>query len=64
MSACEVVGEDPAGLGFGEAAVAAAAAFAVNPWSDDGRPVDGARIRIPIRFTAAEPEPAPVTPAG
>ena len=64
LSACEVVGEDPAGLGFGEAAVAAAAAFAVNPWSDDGRPVDGARIRIPIRFTAAEPEPAPVTPAG
>ena len=39
-------------------AVAIAGVMQMNPWTDDGRPVDGARIRLPINFTQAE-EPAP-----
>jgi TonB family protein len=55
---CAVSGEDPAGMGFGQAALEAVKYFAVNPWTDDGRPVEGARIRIPFRFNDAGP-PAP-----
>jgi hypothetical protein len=59
MTACGVESEDPAGKGFGQAALAAIGSFVVNPWSDDGQPVEGARIRVPIRFNEAEPEPPP-----
>jgi TonB family protein len=62
LTACQVDGEDPPGLGFGPAAVAAAGAFKVNLWTDDGRPVDGAKIRMPIRFVAADPEPPASAP--
>lgn len=50
LTDCKVGREDPVGLGFGEAAVRVAQAMQMNPWTDDGRPVDGARIRLPIQF--------------
>ena len=58
LTDCKVARETPADLGFGPAAVAIAGVMQMNPWTDDGRPVDGARIRLPINFTQAD-EPAP-----
>ena len=63
MTGCVVVGEDPPGKGFGQAAMMAAGQFVTNPWTDDGRPAAGARIHLPIRFNEAEPGPQPA-PAG
>jgi TonB family protein len=54
LTGCTVGGEDPPEKGFGQAALAAIADFVVNPWTDDGRPVDGAKIRVPIRFVEDE----------
>jgi TonB family protein len=56
LADCVVAAEDPAGLGFGDAAVKAAAQLQMNPWTKQGAPVDGARIEVPIRLS--EPQGA------
>ena len=58
MSGCTVESEDPPGKGFGASALAAISAFTANPWTNDGRPTDGAKVRVPIRFVEAEPPTA------
>lgn len=63
---CQPVSETPAGLGFGDAALQVARAMAMDPWTSDGEPVEGARIRLPIDLAAppsdaaaaASPQPA------
>lgn len=57
LTDCRIAREKPEALGFGAAAVSVAGVMQMNPWTDDGRPVDGARIRLPITFTQAD-EPA------
>lgn len=52
---CAVVEEDPAGYGFGEAALAMSSSFAMRPMSLDGKPVAGAVVRIPIRWLGMRP---------
>jgi len=54
LTDCKVARETPEAMGFGPAAVAIAGVMQMNPWTDEGRPVDGARIRLPINFTQAE----------
>jgi TonB family protein len=62
LTACSVVKEDPPGLGFGEAALAVASVMQANPWTAQGTPVEGARIRLPVTLKLPD-EAAPAPPA-
>jgi protein TonB len=54
LQACQASGDgDPPGFGFSEAAAKAATVIRISPWTESGGPVDGALVRIPIRFTQA-----------
>jgi TonB family protein len=57
---CAVIREDPAGAGFGDAALRMSALFRMRPQTKDGVPVPSGVVNIPIRFSL--PPPAP--PAG
>ncbi len=61
---CRAVTEVPTGAGFGEAALKAADFFAVNPWTYEGRPVDGQRLRIPVGFVDDQAQDLPASPSG
>ena len=47
---CTVVSETPASMGFGEAALKAAALFQMTPRGPDGRPLRGASVTVPVSF--------------
>jgi len=50
MSNCKLLSEQPAGLGFGEAALKLASDFKLSKTTSDGRSVEGMTMRLPIRF--------------
>jgi len=50
LAGCAVDQEEPAGQGFGAGALALAPKFRVGPWSLDGQPTVGAKLRVPIRY--------------
>lgn len=56
LDRCRAVEEEPAGKGFGEAAAKLAGSMAIATWSQDGKPVDGALMRIPFRFNYVQPD--------
>ena len=53
---CVATSEQPAGLGFGAAAVALSGAFQVTAWTAEGLPTIGGKIRVPIRYEAPDTE--------
>jgi TonB family protein len=64
---CSVTGESSPGVGFGAMAKTIAEASTINPWTEEGLPAGGARVRVPIqmtydpRFTTAATGSTPAT---
>ena len=63
---CVLLKEDPPGYGFGRAALDAARYFRMKPATQDGKPVAGGRVRIPMDWkptpgsaTSSQPPSAP-----
>jgi TonB family protein len=54
---CQEMPGEPDGLGFSHSAVVIAQSMAMNPWTDEGAPVDGSTIVLPIRFNLASGTP-------
>jgi TonB family protein len=50
LDGCAVDREEPAGQGFGQAVLALAPKFKVEPWSAEGMPTVGAKVRVPVRY--------------
>ena len=50
LKECASIAEEPAGLGFGAAALAIAPKFQMAPVTKDGMKVAGGVVRVPIRF--------------
>lgn len=48
---CKVNVETPPGRGFGRAALGLTPHFRIRPGTDNGQPIEGASVLIPIRFT-------------
>jgi len=61
---CKPLAGEPDHMGFSESAVEVARIMRMVPWTQEGGPVDGADIRIPIRFNLApDAAAAPAEPA-
>jgi TonB family protein len=63
LTRCTVVRESNPNVGFGAMATQIAETFVANPWDEDGLPVDGAHVRMPIQMDYEPPADAPPAPA-
>lgn len=58
LDQCKVFSEEPAGMGFGAAALAISTAMQLNPWNEQTGPVGGALVRLPIVVKVPDAAPA------
>lgn len=64
VSGCQVIGEEPAGRGYGAAALKIAPEFKLDTWTVEGFPTVGGTVNIPVRFELGPPKPVdPPAPA-
>lgn len=54
---CALASEEPAGQGFGAAALELSPYFRLSTWTPEGLPMIGGKVRFPIRFEAEESAP-------
>lgn len=59
LGGCTAQSEEPAGYGFGAATMPLADNFRVNVWTEEGLPVIGGSIRVPLRYDLSQD---PTTP--
>ncbi|HZZ70408.1 MAG TPA: energy transducer TonB [Phenylobacterium sp.] len=59
LGGCAVAQETPPGQGYGDGALALAAKFRMSPWSMDGAPTVGAKIKLPIHYVLTPVKPPP-----
>lgn len=50
LTDCKVAAETPAGTGVGAAALQVAPKFKLSTWTNEGLPVAGGRVRVPLRY--------------
>lgn len=53
LTRCVALSETPSNYGFGSAALKLVQRYRMSPRTEDGQPVEGALVRIPILFTLA-----------
>jgi TonB family protein len=63
LTDCVASNDEPAGQGFGEAALRLSPLFKMRPMTRDGVAVSGGRINIPIRFMLPQQEAPPTAEA-
>jgi TonB family protein len=58
LTGCTVASETPGGYGFGQAALQLVPLFRMPVWSEEGAPVVGASLRLPLRYELGPQAPA------
>ena len=53
LTDCRLIEETPTGFGFGEATLAAAKQFRLEPRTRSGAPVEGGTVRLPLAWRLA-----------